>query len=97
VFLAPVFVFCIATGVTSPIATTEALSLRPEYVGAASGLYGFTQMVVAALCTMGVGIGHDPALAAALVTSGVGMLAMLAFRMAARHRAGSARVLTPRG
>jgi DHA1 family bicyclomycin/chloramphenicol resistance-like MFS transporter len=75
--------FCFATGITSPIATTEALSLRPDYAGAASGLYGFTQMVVAALCTVAVGLGGDPALAAALVTAGVGALAMLAFRMAA--------------
>lgn len=96
-FIAPVMLFCLATGVTSPIATTQALSLRPDLAGAASGLYGFTQMVVAALCTVGVGIGPDPALAAALVTAGVGALAMLAFRVAARHRAEMARVLTPRG
>lgn len=86
VFMAPVFLFCFATGITSPIATTEALSLRPDYAGAASGLYGFTQMVVAALCTVAVGLGGDPALSAALVTAGVGAVAMVAFRMAARYR-----------
>jgi DHA1 family bicyclomycin/chloramphenicol resistance-like MFS transporter len=96
VFMAPVFLFCLATGVTSPIATTEALSLRPEYAGAASGLYGFTQMVVAALCTVAVGLGGDPALSAALVTAGVGGLVMVAFRMAARHRDDGAHALTPR-
>ena len=97
IFIAPVFVFCIATGVTSPIATTEALSIRPELAGAASGLYGFTQMMVAALCTVAVGLGGDPALAAALVTAGVGALAMFAFRRAARHRDDGLRRLTPRG
>ncbi len=97
IFMAPVFVFCLATGVTSPIATTEALSIRPDHAGAASGLYGFTQMVVAALCTVAVGLGGDPALAAALVTAGVGALAMFAFRIAARHRDDAVRVLRPRG
>lgn len=87
VFMAPVFVFCLATGVTSPIATSEAMGILPEFAGAASGVYGFVQMMVAALCTTLVGLGPDPALAAALVTAGVGALAMLAFRVAARHRA----------
>lgn len=85
-YIAPVFLFCLATGVTSPIATTQALSIRPEYAGAASGLYGFVQMIVAALCTLAVSFGGDPALAAALVTATVGAVAMLSFRLAARHR-----------
>lgn len=84
VFMAPVFFFCLATGVTSPIATSQAMNILPEYAGAASGLYGFVQMLVAALCTTAVGLGPDPALAAALVTAGVGGMAMLAFRLAAR-------------
>ncbi len=87
-FIAPVFVFCIATGVTGPIATTEALSLRPELAGAASGLYGFSQMAVAALCTVLAGLGRDPALSAGLVLAGVGVVAMVAFRMAARSQRG---------
>ncbi|MBI1170255.1 Bcr/CflA family efflux MFS transporter [bacterium] len=93
VFMAPVFVFCLATGVTSPIATSQAMNVLPEYAGAASGLYGFVQMMVAALCTTGVGLGSDPALSAALVTAGVGAVAMVAFRIAARQRL---RVLTAR-
>lgn len=83
-FIAPLFVFCIATGVTGPIATTEALSLRPELAGAASGLYGFSQMAVAALCTVLTGLGSDPALSAGLLLAAVGVVAMTAFRMAAR-------------
>jgi DHA1 family bicyclomycin/chloramphenicol resistance-like MFS transporter len=90
VFMAPVFVFCLATGVTSPIATSQALAILPQYAGAASGLYGFTQMMVAALCTTLVGFGQNPALSAALVTAGVGALAMVAFRIAARYRSQAA-------
>lgn len=84
VFFAPVFLFCLATGVTSPIATGAALSVRPDLAGSASGLYGFTQMIVAALCTVLVGFGSDPALSAGLVTAAVGATAMLAFMRAAR-------------
>lgn len=91
VFMAPVFVFCLATGVTSPIATSEAMGILPEFAGAASGVYGFVQMVVAAICTTLVGLGPDPALSAALVTAGVGALAMVAFRVAARQRAAALR------
>jgi DHA1 family bicyclomycin/chloramphenicol resistance-like MFS transporter len=66
------------------------LGILPEYAGAASGLYGFVQMIVAAVCTTAVGLGPDPALSAALVTAGVGALAMLAFRVAARQQARAA-------
>ncbi|MFT4151665.1 MAG: multidrug effflux MFS transporter [Paracoccaceae bacterium] len=83
-FIAPVFVFCFATGLTSPLATTAALSIRPDLAGSASGLYGFSQMVVGAICTVLAGMGGDPAMAAGLVMAGVAAVAMLAFRMAAR-------------
>lgn len=73
------FVFTLGAGMASPAALSQAISVDPDIIGAASGLYGFTQMVVGALCTALAGIGSDPALAAALVLSGAGIMAQLAF------------------
>lgn len=84
-FILPVAAFSFATGLQSPIAATAAISVRPDLAGSASGLYGFTQMVIAAICTALSGLGQDPALAAALVLAGVGVLTVVAFRRAAAH------------
>ena len=43
------FVFAMGSGMASPTALALAMSVSPEVAGSASGLYGFTQMVVGAL------------------------------------------------
>jgi hypothetical protein len=47
--------FSIGVGAASPVAITRAISIDPQMIGAASGLYGFMQMANGALCTLAVG------------------------------------------
>jgi MFS transporter, DHA1 family, multidrug resistance protein len=65
--MALMFLFAIGAGATSPAALSKALGVESRLVGSASGMYGCLQMVVGALCTFAVGIGHDQALASANV------------------------------
>jgi len=69
-------------GIASPTALAQALSVDPLVAGSASGLYGFAQMVIGALCASLAGIGGDPALAAGITLLGAGLVAQLSFRMA---------------
>jgi DHA1 family bicyclomycin/chloramphenicol resistance-like MFS transporter len=78
------FVFAMGSGMASPTALALAISVSPEVAGSASGLYGFAQMVVGALATAIAGLGHDPALAVALVLAATGALAQLSFWIALR-------------
>ena len=50
--IAPIVVFMIGAGMASPFALSGAVSVNPHAIGAASGLYGFTQMAYGALCTI---------------------------------------------
>jgi MFS transporter, DHA1 family, multidrug resistance protein len=79
------FVFTIGVGMAAPAALTQAISVSPRVVGSASGLYGFTQMAVGALCTAIVGLGEDPALSAAIVLTGASVIGQGAFWIAARR------------
>jgi DHA1 family bicyclomycin/chloramphenicol resistance-like MFS transporter len=81
------FVFGIGAGVASPAALTQAISVNPEVIGSASGLYGFSQMGVGAICTALVGTGSDPALAAAVILVSAGVIGQVAFWIALHHRA----------
>ncbi|MGH7006742.1 MAG: MFS transporter, partial [Alphaproteobacteria bacterium] len=76
------FVFTLGVGIASPAALTEAISVNPAVVGSASGLYGFCQMAIGALCTTLVGLGESPALAAAAVLAGAGIVAQTSFWIA---------------
>ncbi len=78
------FVFTIGVGVAAPAALTQAVSVNPLVIGSASGLYGFAQMTIGALCTALAGIGGNPALAAALVLAVAGIIAQAAFWIAVR-------------
>ncbi|MDF1485532.1 multidrug effflux MFS transporter [Ramlibacter sp. H39-3-26] len=78
------FFFTLGSGVAAPAALTQALSVNPHVTGSASGLYGFAQMSIGALCTVLAGIGPDPALAAALTLAGAGVVSQAAFWVAAR-------------
>jgi MFS transporter, DHA1 family, multidrug resistance protein len=77
--MASMFVFTFGAGIASPAALTQAVGVNPKVIGSASGLYGFAQMAVGAGCTALAGLGRDPALAAALVLSGAGIVAQLSF------------------
>jgi DHA1 family bicyclomycin/chloramphenicol resistance-like MFS transporter len=77
-------VFNIGAGLSSPAALTKAVSVNPRMIGSASGLYGFAQMAIGAVCTSLAGLGHDPALAAASVLAAAGLISQAAFAIASR-------------
>ena len=77
--------FTVAVGVASPMALTKAISLNPNVVGSAAGLYGFSQMVIGGLCTVLSGIGSNPALAAGIVLAAATVCGQAAFRVALRR------------
>ena len=84
--IAPMFLYTLGAGMASPMALTEAVSVNPHVVGAASGLYGATQMAIGALCTALAAVGQAPALSTAWVLAGAGVVAQAAFWWALAHR-----------
>jgi DHA1 family bicyclomycin/chloramphenicol resistance-like MFS transporter len=84
--VAPMFFYAVGVGMASPAALTQAISVNPKVIGSASGLYGFAQMGVGAVCTALAGIGSNPALAVALVLAGAGTIAQTGFWIAVRYR-----------
>jgi DHA1 family bicyclomycin/chloramphenicol resistance-like MFS transporter len=87
VIMIPMFVFGMGAGVASPAAMTQAISVNPAVIGSASGLYGFAQMGVGAICTALVGMGSNPALTAAVILVSAGAIGQTAFWLALRNRA----------
>ena len=87
--VASTFLFSLGAGTASPLALTTAIGLNLKVIGSASGLYGFTQMMVGVLCTALVTLGDDPALATALVLTGAGLTAQVALRLGLRYAARS--------
>lgn len=86
--ISPMFVFGLGTGVASPAALTQAISINPEVIGSASGLYGFSQMGIGAICTALVGTADtNPALTAATILASAGVIGQIAFWIALRYRA----------
>jgi DHA1 family bicyclomycin/chloramphenicol resistance-like MFS transporter len=88
--IGPMVLFGMGAGIASPAALSQAISVNPAVIGSASGLYGFSQMGVGAICTALVGAGSDPALTAALILVGAGVIGQIAFWTALHHRARSA-------
>jgi len=86
----PMFVFALGVGVASPGALSQAISVNPHVIGSASGLYGFSQMGVGAVCTALTGLGSNPALSSALVLVIAGAIAQTSFWIAVRHRPSAA-------
>ncbi|MGF7162762.1 DHA1 family bicyclomycin/chloramphenicol resistance-like MFS transporter [Rhodoligotrophos appendicifer] len=84
--VASIFVFSVGAGIASPVALTEAISVNAKVIGSASGLYGFTQMMIAALCTALVGLGRDPSISAGIVLVGAALVGQLAFWFALRWK-----------
>lgn len=79
------FVFTVGAGIASPAALTRAISVNPRIIGSASGLYGFAQMAVGAICTALAGLGRDAALSAAIVLAVAAALAQASFWIALRR------------
>jgi len=83
--IGPMFVFGMGAGVASPAALTQAIGVNPQVIGSASGLYGFSQMGVGAICTALVGLGSDPALTAAIILAAAGVIGQISFWIALRY------------
>jgi DHA1 family bicyclomycin/chloramphenicol resistance-like MFS transporter len=95
----PMAISSIGNGLSQPPAIAGGLSVHPRIAGAASGLLGFLQMMIAALGTLLIGrLPHDSALAMVVVVVASLALALvfglLALRrpQAAPHPAPSARL-----
>lgn len=78
------FLYTVGVGTAAPAALTKAVSINPFVIGSASGLYGFAQMAVGAICTAFAGLGSDPALSVALVLATAGIIAQISFWVALR-------------
>ncbi|MGF1628395.1 MAG: multidrug effflux MFS transporter [Kiloniellaceae bacterium] len=80
---APVMLVGVANGLSLPSATANAISLRPELAGTASGLTGFLQMMVGALATLLVGkLQDDTVFPMVAVMSGAAIIAFLSYGLA---------------
>ena len=84
--VATMLVMCFGAGIASPTALAQALSINPGIAGSASGLYGFVQMVVGAICTACAGIGRNPSLTVGIILLTAGLVAQLCFWLARRRR-----------
>lgn len=81
-FIVPAITYSVSAGLTSPGAAAQAISVKPRLAGSASGLYGFGQMAVGAICTLLAGLGADHALSAALTLCASGLLGQVMLRNA---------------
>jgi DHA1 family bicyclomycin/chloramphenicol resistance-like MFS transporter len=79
--MASMFVYFASAGLCSPAVVTKAMSIRRSVAGSASGIYGFGQMVIGAVCTAAVGLGHDHGLMAAGVLLVAAVIAQVSFQV----------------
>ena len=85
--IAPIVVFMVGAGMASPFALSGAVSVNPHAIGAASGLYGFTQMAYGALCTVIVEVWRPGSVfTVAVVLLGSALLGQAALSLAVRRR-----------
>jgi DHA1 family bicyclomycin/chloramphenicol resistance-like MFS transporter len=81
--IAPIVLFMVGAGMASPFALSGAVSVNSHAIGAASGLYGFTQMAYGALCTVIVEVWHPGSvLTVAVVLLGSALLGQVALSFA---------------
>jgi DHA1 family bicyclomycin/chloramphenicol resistance-like MFS transporter len=84
--IAPVVVFMVGAGMASPFALSGAVSVNAHAIGAASGLYGFTQMAYGALCTVAVEVWRPGSVfTVAVVLLGSALLGQIALSLAVRR------------
>jgi len=84
--IAPVVLFMVGAGMASPFALSGAVSVNPHAIGAASGLYGFTQMAYGALCTVVVEVWRPGSVSTvAVVLFGSAVLGQVALSLATRR------------
>jgi DHA1 family bicyclomycin/chloramphenicol resistance-like MFS transporter len=83
--VAPVSLFMVGAGMASPFALAGSVSVNPQAIGAASGMYGFIQMGYGMLCTVVVETWHPGAIyPVATVLLGSALLGQAAMSTAMR-------------
>jgi MFS transporter, DHA1 family, multidrug resistance protein len=83
--VAPVSLFMVGAGMASPFALAGSVSVNPQAIGAASGMYGFIQMGYGMLCTVVVETWHPGAVyPVAAVLLGSALLGQGAMSLAVR-------------
>ena len=83
--VAPVSLFMVGAGMASPFALAGSVSVNPQAIGAASGMYGFVQMSYGMLCTVVVETWHPGAVyPVAIVLLGSALIGQSALWMAER-------------
>ncbi len=83
--VAPVSLFMVGAGMASPFALAGSVSVNPQMIGAASGMYGFIQMGYGMLCTVVVETWHPGAVyPVAAVLLGSALLGQAALALATR-------------
>jgi DHA1 family bicyclomycin/chloramphenicol resistance-like MFS transporter len=87
--VAPVCLFMVGAGMASPFALAGSVSVNPQAIGAASGMYGFIQMGYGMLCTVVVETWHPGAVyPVAVELLGSALLGQAAMSMAVRAERG---------
>ena len=79
--------YTVGAGLTAPAALSKALGVPSHLTGSAAGVYGFTQMTVGALCTLGASLTSNHALSAFGVLLAASLLGQWCFRTGARYKA----------
>jgi DHA1 family bicyclomycin/chloramphenicol resistance-like MFS transporter len=86
----PVCLFMVGAGMASPFALAGSVSVNPQAIGAASGMYGFIQMGYGMLCTVVVETWHPgavyPVVAVLLGSALLGQAAMSTASRTERRR-----------
>lgn len=83
--VAPVTLFMVGAGMASPFALAGSVSVNPQAIGSASGMYGFVQMGYGMLCTVVVESWHPGAVyPVATVLLGSAILGQIATTSAIR-------------
>ena len=85
--LLPMLTLTFGAGIASPTALATVLGINPAIAGSASGLYGFLQMSLGAVCAALGGVGPDPALAVGTTLLAACSLAQFFFWFAGRRTA----------
>jgi DHA1 family bicyclomycin/chloramphenicol resistance-like MFS transporter len=83
--VASVAIFMVGAGMASPFALAGSVSVNPQAIGAASGLYGFFQMGYGMLCTIVAGSWNPGAVyPVATILLGSALLGQVAMTIAGR-------------
>jgi MFS transporter, DHA1 family, multidrug resistance protein len=83
--LVSVMLYALSAGLVSPVVVGQAISIDPRLTGSASGLYGFSQMMIGALSTWLASLGSDAAASVAIVMLGASIVGQLSLRDALRQ------------